>query len=123
MPGNVTLSFGCAVSSLTPVTINYYTPFYAGCFNYFTFGAASSVNVDTNLSIFVSWYGDLGGYMSTYITIVAGTSCNTTSVYSDASVNCNGENLTNTSAYTTIASSAGQTYSIGGWYFIGYSPC
>jgi hypothetical protein len=123
MPGTVTLSFGCAVAASTPVTINYYTPFNVGCYNYLTFAAASSVAVNTDVSVTINWYGDLGGYMSGTVIIYSGTSCNTASFYSGGGVNCAGENETSNSAYVSPSVSGSQTYSIGSQYNIGYAPC
>lgn len=124
MPGNVTLSFGCAVAATTYVTINYYVPYNAGCYNNFTFGAATGgTAVSTTVIVDIFWYGDLGGFMSATVSLPTSTTCNTTSAYSGGGVNCSGENVSYTSVTLSPSSHGTQVYQVGSEYNIGACPC
>lgn len=83
---------------LQDVYIRYYSPSYMGCYNFYTFAANATdyinqIPLQTTLNIFINWYGDLGGFVQANFSILAGNSCNTTSVYTGGSINCNGENF------------------------------
>lgn len=107
----------------TYVTIDYYIPYSATCYSYYTFAATSTTTVSTNVDVEIYWYGDLGGFMSGTVTIVSGTSCNTTSVYSGGGINCFGENISYTSVTLNPSSHGSQIYQVGTQYPDGFSPC
>lgn len=111
-------------ASPTYVTIDYYVPYNAGCYNYFTFGAYSQgTYLDVTVVVEISWYGDLGGYMFSAVTLSASTTCNTGSAYSGGGINCWGENVSYTSVVLNPSSSTYQIYQVGSQYNIGYCPC
>jgi len=106
------------------IYINYYFAYYATCDQYYTFAAyTGGTAVNTNVSIDIYWYGDLGGLMSGTVTIYSGTTCNTTSVYSGGGINCWGENISFSSVNIYPVGYGSQTYLGGTQYPIGYSPC
>jgi hypothetical protein len=111
-------------SAAVSVDITAYMPSYMGCANYYTFAATSSVAVNTNVNVGMTWYGDLGGYFTTSVTIASGTTCGSTVAYSGSSVNCIGEVRQN-EFWTTFPLSNGNQNYVSGYYIndSGFSPC
>lgn len=109
---NVTLYFDFAV------------PNSATCWSSYTFAAATSTTVNTNVSVTIYWYGDLGGFMSGTVTIFSGTACNTVGVNSGGGISCWGENasiITIPAGGITPTSSGNQTYLPGNQ--LAFYPC
>lgn len=107
----------------TFVTIDYYVPYYAGCYNNYTFAATSTTSVNTNVDVEINWYGDLGGFMTGTVTIANGTSCNTAGVYSGGGVDCFGENVSTTNVTLNPSAFGTYVYQVGTQYSIGLAPC
>ena len=80
-------------SAVTNVFISYYVPSSLTCYNYGNFAAQASAVLNTSLTIFINWFGDLGGFLQANFTLSSGTACNSTSVYTGGSINCVGENV------------------------------
>jgi hypothetical protein len=99
-------------SSAVTVNINAFVPSNMGCYNNYTFAAAteSSVAVNTNVSVNVYWYGDLGGYIAGYFTINSGNYCGSTNISTGGSINCIGEYISNISWEVTPSTSGSQNY-------------
>lgn len=123
MPGNVTLSFGCAVPSTVYVNIDWFIPAYLGCYNTTYFAARASTIVDTAVTVTINWYGDLGGYLSTTTTIGAGTLCAGMSVDTSFYISCSGENLSTSSISISPSSYGTQIYQTGSQDSSGFYPC
>jgi hypothetical protein len=87
------------------------------CYNYYTFGAyvISNDSVNTNVTVIINWYGDLGGFMQGSVTVSSGTACGVNYyVYSGASMNCMGENFSYGNITSISPSSNGsQTFNAG----------
>lgn len=111
-------------SSAVTVNISAYVPYNLGCYNSFTFAAAteSSVAVSASVSVNIYWYGDLGGYIAGYVTIASGNYCGSTSVYTGGSINCVGEYISNISWEVTPTSNPGQNYFPFN-YYTDFYPC
>jgi hypothetical protein len=107
----------------TFVTIDYYVPYYAICYNNYTFAATSTTNVNTNVNVEIYWNGDLSGFMSTTVTIANGTSCNTANAYSGGGISCFGENISSTSVILDPSAFGNQIFQVGSEYSIGLAPC
>lgn len=103
-------------SNVSTVYIDYSLPSYASCYNYYTFGAyTGGTNVNTDVTIDINWYGDLGGYMNGTVTIFTGTACNNNyNVYSGGSISCFGENFSYASATVYPSLSGNHYYQPGG---------
>jgi len=111
-------------SAATNVDIAVYIPSYMGCYNYYYFAATSMQNVNTNVTVYISWYGDLGGLLITSLTLNSGTSCvSNYSVYTGGNINCIGENLSNIFWFTDPVTSGNQNYVVYGNYFPNSYPC
>lgn len=106
----------------TFVTIDTYTPYTMTCQQYYTFAATSTVAVDTNVNVEITWNGDLGGSVSGTVTISSGTSCNTVSVFS-GNINCLGENISGISVILDPSSYGTQIYEVGTNSTSGLYPC
>jgi hypothetical protein len=110
-------------SAATNVFISVHIPSYMGCYNYYYFAATSTQNVNTNVTVYISWYGDLGGLLVTSLTLNSGTSCvSNYSVYTGGNINCIGENLSNIFWLTDPVTSGNQNYVVGN-YFPNSYPC
>ncbi len=118
--GYTPVACGCS----TNVTINWYIPYQLTCYQSFTISAAASSVVDTNVSVAVYWYGDLGGYIFwNDLVINSGTACNTTTAYTYGNINCLGENISNSTATISPTSYGSQNYVLGTYGSTGFSPC
>lgn len=104
------------------VTINYYVPYAMTCNQNYTFVAASDDTLNTAVNVEITWTGDLGGVVSGTVTILASTTCNSTSVFS-GTIDCWGENISSTSVNLDPSSYGGQIYQVGTQYPIGMAPC
>jgi hypothetical protein len=108
------------------VTIDTYTPTSMTCQSNYSFAAATSgaTNVDTNVDVEISWYGDLGGLLTTTVTILQGTSCIIdVSVGSGSNINCLGEFLSNVSVILNPSAYGSQIYQVGNNYDVSSAPC
>jgi hypothetical protein len=90
-PDSISEFYGYAAA--TNVYISYYVPSSLTCYNYGNFAAQASAVLNTSLTIFINWFGDLGGFLQANFTLSSGTACNSTSVYTGGSINCVGENV------------------------------
>ena len=111
-------------SNAVTVNINAFVPSIMGCYNNYTFAAAteSSVPVNASVSVSIYWYGDLGGYIGGFVTIAAGYSCGSAGINTSGSVNCIGEYISNISWELAPASSGNQNYFPFNYYTDLY-PC
>jgi hypothetical protein len=111
-------------SAAVTVNVNVYVPSTMNCYNYFTFSASteSAVAVNTNVGVNIYWYGDLGGYIAGYLTISSGNYCGSVSIYTDSSINCIGEYISNIFWDMNPTSNAGQNYVAFNWY-TDFFPC
>jgi hypothetical protein len=103
-------------SASVNVDITAYFPSFMGCYNTYTFSATSSIPVNTNLNVGINWYGDLGGFFTTSVSILNGNSCGNTVINSADSVNCIGEVRQN-EFWSTFPTTSGNQVYIGGNYF------
>jgi hypothetical protein len=78
-------------SAATNVYISYYYPNYMTCYNVYTFSATSSAVLATSLTIYMSWFGDLGGFYQAIYTFNSGTACASTDINTGPNVSCSGE--------------------------------
>jgi hypothetical protein len=74
-----------------------------------TVSANASTNVDTTVSIYWTWTGDLSNVIYGITSISSGTSYGTNTEYGAFA----GENLSNLTAYTSPSSYGTQTYDVG----------
>lgn len=106
-------SFDCTVD----LYIDFTPPSSAQCYQFYAFGANTqfSTNVNTDVTVNINWYGDLGGFMQGSVIIYSGTSCNVNyNVYSGGGVSCWGENLSSASIGSIFpTSNGGQTFNPG----------
>lgn len=104
-------------SAVTNLYIDFTPPYTALCWSMHTFGANTQFNisVNTNVTVNINWYGDLGGYFSGQVIIYSGTSCNVNyNVYSGGGVSCWGENISYASIGSISPSANGnQTFNPG----------
>jgi hypothetical protein len=99
------------------VDITAYFPSFMGCYTNYTFSATSSIPVNTNLNVGMNWYGDLGGFLTTSVSILNGNSCGNTVVYSGGSVSCAGEVRQNEFWSTFPTTSGNQVYITGNYFY------
>jgi hypothetical protein len=111
-------------SNAVTIGIDAYVPYNLGCYNYYTFAAAtvSAQAVNTTLSVNIYWYGDLGGYIAGYLTINSGNYCGSTSIYTGGSINCIGEYISNIGWDVSPTSSGNQVY-VPNTYYTDFLPC
>lgn len=100
-------------SAAVTIYVEYSLPSSMGCYNNYVFTAAATANVNTNLTVYITWYGDLGGYISTSGIIYSGTSCVDIGIYTSGAINCWGENFSYASVSLSPSSSGNQTYVVG----------
>lgn len=105
------------------ITISPYVPGIMTCFQNYTFAALASAVVDTNVQVEIVWYGDLGGSISQYVTIFAGQSCNSVSVFSGGQINCNGEFFSIAAVTLSPSSYNTQIYQVGTTETTPFYPC
>ena len=74
-----------------------------------TVSATATANVDTTVSIYWTWTGDLSSVLYGITTISSGTSYGTSTEFGATA----GENLSNLTAYTSPSSYGTQTYDVG----------
>lgn len=96
------------------VTITAIVPQEANCYNYFDFYLNASTTVSTDVTGYIDWYGDLGGYFSGTVTLTSGQSFVSQSTYSGGGVNCGGEFFSEGALLLSPGSGPGQTYESGG---------
>jgi hypothetical protein len=93
------------------------------CFQNYTFAANANTVVDTNVQVEITWFGDLGGSIAQFITILGGQSCNTISFFSGGNFNCIGEYFSGISVILDPSSYGIQTYEVGATDTSGLYPC
>ena len=98
-------------SSTVVVQINFTYPTYCGCYNYYSFEASASDELNTTLAVTMYWYGDLGGAFQGTVYINSGGTCGGNNyIYSGSGVNCIGEYISSTSYYFSPSAGPGQNY-------------
>lgn len=107
------------------ITIDTYTPTSMTCQTSYTFTAATfgNVNVNVNVNVEITWVGDLAGSVSGTVSLPSSTSCNSTSVNSSNTINCNGENLSYVSVILDPSGGGGQIFQVGDNYNAAIAPC
>lgn len=121
--GNGYISNASICSSQTFVTITPYIPYTMTCFSNNTFAAVSDYVVATNVQVEITWYGDLGGSTTQYITIFAGQSCNTTTFFVGSNISCLGEYYSFNVTILNPSSFGSQIYQVGSPNTLGFYPC
>ena len=101
-------------SPAVTVSINTVLPTYVGCYNYYGFTAFTNTAVNTDVTVTIYWYGDLGGQFNSTVTIYNGTTCGDNyNAYSGGRIYCGGEYYNYSALYFYPATSGNQTYEQG----------
>lgn len=109
-------------SNTHTVYINFYYPNNVGCYNFYYLAATSSETLNTNLTVTMYWYGDLGGAFQASVTIASGTTCSG-DYFNSGAVNCYGEYNSSNNYYFSTNSSGNQSYVGNQVYLDGPQPC
>jgi hypothetical protein len=72
------------------VNITAYYPAFMQCSSLYTFAATSSIAVNINVNVGISWEGDLGGFLIAPVTISSGTTCGSDLIDSGSGISCFG---------------------------------
>jgi len=96
-------------------------PYYLNCYSNelvtaksYISGTSTLVNVDTTVTLFATWYGDLGGVAGEFININSGSNCGSATI-DVTNVSCGGEFYSYDGLTLYTFSSATQEYTL-------YSP-
>lgn len=97
-------------SNTTSVTITAIVPFEASCYSYVDFYLNASHAVTTDVTGYISWNGDLGGYFQGTVTLYNGQAFTNSSIYTGGGVNCIGETFSSGDLYLSVGTGPGQIY-------------
>jgi hypothetical protein len=91
------------------VNITPCVPTFMDCFQFYDFVASSSIIVATTVTVNIFWFGDLGSMEQGTVTILSGSDCGSTTVYT-SNINCIGEFVSSVSSSSSPSSFGNQTY-------------
>ena len=121
-PTTTTTTTTTTTAAPTNVDLDVYHPASLARYSYGDFAVQATHNVDTDVTVDITWTGDLSGVVTAQVVILSGTNCASTTINTGANIDINGEIASTVTITINPASYGSQVYNQGA-FSTGTPPC